>query len=90
APLFIQANSSEFILKQGGGLFVTTLKGAITGFHADSILIDDPIKVENMKSKKEREFVNIGKNLREFLKENEPFIDTNGARLYEWEKRRKV
>lgn len=57
-PLFIQANSSEFILKQGGGLFVTTLKGAITGFHADSILIDDPIKVENMKSKKEREFVN--------------------------------
>ena len=58
APLFIQANSSEFILKQGGGLFVTTLKGAITGFHADSILIDDPIKVENMKSKKEREFVN--------------------------------
>ncbi|MCR2104390.1 hypothetical protein CUPS4244_04700, partial [Campylobacter upsaliensis] len=36
------------------------------------------------------EFVNIGKNLREFLKENEPFIDTNGARLYEWEKRRKV
>ena len=58
APEFIQANSSEFILKQGGGLFVTTLKGAITGFHADSILIDDPIKVENMKSKKEREFVN--------------------------------
>lgn len=57
-PEFIQENSSEFILKEGGGLFVTTLKGAITGFHANSILIDDPIKVENMKSKKEREFVN--------------------------------
>ncbi|EOX2646727.1 terminase family protein, partial [Campylobacter upsaliensis] len=57
-PSFIQENSSEFILKQGGGLFVTTLKGAITGFHADSILIDDPIKVSNMKSKKERDFIN--------------------------------
>lgn len=57
-PEFIQENSSEFILRQGGGLFVTTLKAALTGFHADSILIDDPIKVENMKSKKEREFVN--------------------------------
>ena len=57
-PEFIQENSSEFIFKQGGGLFVTTLKASLTGFHADSILIDDPIKVENMKSKKEREFVN--------------------------------
>ncbi|EKC8783101.1 hypothetical protein OQE27_001531, partial [Campylobacter upsaliensis] len=32
------------------------------------------------------ELVNIGKDLREFLKNYEPFIDTNGARLYEWEK----
>lgn len=57
-PVFIQENSKEFILKEGGGLFVSTLKGALTGFHADSILIDDPIKVENMRSKKERNFVN--------------------------------
>ncbi|MCR2103375.1 hypothetical protein CUPS4256_09015, partial [Campylobacter upsaliensis] len=32
------------------------------------------------------EFVNLGKSIREFLKHYEPFIDTNGARLYEWEK----
>lgn len=57
-PTFIQENSSEFIFKEGGGLFVSTLKGALTGFHADSILIDDPIKVSNMKSKKERDFIN--------------------------------
>ena len=32
------------------------------------------------------EFVSLGKSIREFLKHYEPFIDTNGARLYEWEK----
>ncbi|WP_370521952.1 ADP-ribosyltransferase-containing protein [Helicobacter winghamensis] len=33
------------------------------------------------------EVVNLGKDIRQFLKEHkEPFIDTNGARLYEWEK----
>ena len=32
------------------------------------------------------EVSNLGKNIREFLKHNEPFIDKNGARLYEWEK----
>lgn len=40
-----------------GGLFVTTLKSAITGFHAHQILIDDPIKVSDMASKKERDNV---------------------------------
>lgn len=55
---FLQDNSSEFVLKEGGGLFVTTLKSAITGFHANSILIDDPIKVSDMNSKIERERVN--------------------------------
>lgn len=56
--IFLQDNSSEFVLKEGGGLFVTTLKSAITGFHANSILIDDPIKVSDMNSKVERERVN--------------------------------
>ena len=32
------------------------------------------------------EVSSLGKNIREFLKYNEPFIDKNGARLYEWEK----
>lgn len=31
------------------------------------------------------EFVNLGTNIREFLKKyNEPFIDKRGARIYEW------
>lgn len=55
---FLFDNSSEFELKEGGGLFVTTLKSAITGFHAHQILIDDPIKVSNMLSKTERKAVN--------------------------------
>ena len=33
-PEFLQDNSNEFILKEGGGCFFTTLKSAITGFHA--------------------------------------------------------
>ena len=32
------------------------------------------------------EFVNLGKSIREFLESYEPFIDKNGARIYEWEK----
>lgn len=55
---FLQDNSNEFILKEGGGLFVTTLKSAITGFHAHQILIDDPIKVSAMNSRVERNLVN--------------------------------
>lgn len=57
-PLFLQDNANEFVLKEGGGLFVTTLKSAITGFHAHQILIDDPIKVSAMNSKAERNLVN--------------------------------
>ncbi|TLD94632.1 hypothetical protein LS71_009265, partial [Helicobacter jaachi] len=55
---FLQDNANEFVLKEGGGLFVTTLKSAITGFHAHQILIDDPIKVADMSSKVERSRVN--------------------------------
>lgn len=55
---FLQDNSSEFVFKEGGGLFVTTLKSAITGFHAHSILIDDPIKVSEMSSRSARNLVN--------------------------------
>ncbi len=57
-PLFLQDNANEFVLKEGGGLFVTTLKSAITGFHAHQILIDDPIKVSAMNSRAERSLVN--------------------------------
>lgn len=39
---------------------------------------------------KPQEVVNLGKSLREFLSKNEPFIDTNGARIYEWENSEKV
>ncbi len=55
---FLQNNAREFILREGGGLFVTTLKSALTGFHANQILIDDPIKVSGMNSKKEVSLVN--------------------------------
>ncbi len=48
---FLQDNAQEFVLREGGGLFVTTLKSALTGFHAHQILIDDPIKVSEMGSK---------------------------------------
>lgn len=57
-PTFLQDNANEFVLKEGGGLFVTTLKSALTGFHAHQILIDDPIKVSAMNSKSERNLVN--------------------------------
>ncbi|TPH95675.1 hypothetical protein FIM42_04460 [Helicobacter pylori] len=55
---FLQNNAREFILREGGGLFVTTLKSALTGFHSNQILIDDPIKVSGMNSKKEVSLVN--------------------------------
>ncbi len=56
---FLQDNSSDFILQGGGGCFFTTLKSAITGFHAHTILIDDPIKVSEMHSKSARDAVNL-------------------------------
>ena len=58
SPQFIQDNASEFMLKEGGGLFCTTLKASLTGFHAHQILIDDPIKVSDMSSRAERNRVN--------------------------------
>ncbi|GAA7171207.1 hypothetical protein HpCK101_09210 [Helicobacter pylori] len=33
-----------------------------------------------------QEVANLGVNIREYLKNYEPFIDKNGARIYEWEK----
>ncbi len=56
---FLNNTSRGFVLRQGGGLFVTTLKSALTGFHADQILIDDPIKVSDMKSRREVNSVNL-------------------------------
>lgn len=58
SPEFIQDNTNEFILKEGGGCFFTTLKSAITGFHANCIIVDDPIKVSDMNSRSAREAVN--------------------------------
>ena len=58
SPVFLQDNVSEFVLKDGGGLFCTTLKASLTGFHAHQILIDDPIKVADMSSRAERNRVN--------------------------------
>ncbi|MGI0406580.1 hypothetical protein ACRE1U_04645 [Helicobacter himalayensis] len=58
SPKFLQDNANEFVLKEGGGLFATTLKSALTGFHAHQILIDDPIKVIDMNSRAERNRVN--------------------------------
>ncbi len=58
SPVFLQDNVSEFSLKSGGGLFCTTLKASLTGFHAHQILIDDPIKVADMSSRAERNRVN--------------------------------
>ncbi|WP_104748586.1 hypothetical protein [Helicobacter cetorum] len=55
---FLNNTARGFVLREGGGLFVTTLKSALTGFHADQILIDDPIKVSDMSSKKEVNNVN--------------------------------
>ncbi|WP_233706304.1 hypothetical protein [Helicobacter felis] len=55
---FLQDNAQEFVLREGGGLFVTTLKSALTGFHAHQILIDDPIKVSEMGSKSATKAVN--------------------------------
>lgn len=62
---FIQEKSTGFTLKEGGGLFCTTLKSEITGHHGDIIIIDDPIKVSNMTSKAERDAVN--RNFRESI-----------------------
>ncbi|WP_104694763.1 terminase large subunit domain-containing protein [Helicobacter equorum] len=56
-------NSSEIVLEQGGGLFCTTFKASLTGFHADQILIDDPIKVSDMPSRAER--LRVNQNFRE-------------------------
>ena len=53
-----QDKSEIFTLKEGGGCFFTTLKGAITGFHAHTILVDDPIKVSEMPSRAARDAVN--------------------------------
>ena len=57
-PQFLQDNAQEFVLREGGGLFATTLKSALTGFHAHQILIDDPIKVSEMSSRAARNIVN--------------------------------
>ena len=50
------------------------------------------IKLSHSTDKKQKGYVTkleiarLGKDIRAYLKNNEPFIDKNGARLYEWEK----
>lgn len=82
SPMFLRESSQEIILQQGGGLFVTTVKGAITGFHAHQILIDDPIKVSDMNSKVERDKVNENlKNVVTRLQDNKSNITILMQRL---------
>ncbi len=40
------AGVSEFRTVEGGGMLSTGMKGGITGFHGDVIIVDDPIKNE--------------------------------------------
>lgn len=42
-----------------GGMYSTTIGGAITGFHANVIIIDDPMKAIEANSKPSREFVRM-------------------------------
>lgn len=46
-----QDQTSHWRLPSGGGLYATTIGGAITGFHAHTILIDDPLKASEANSK---------------------------------------
>lgn len=82
SPRFLKESAQEIILEEGGGLFVTTVKGAITGFHAHQILIDDPIKASNMNSKMERDKVNDTlKNIVTRLQDNKSNITVLMQRL---------
>ncbi|MGP1579965.1 MAG: hypothetical protein ACTTH5_02945 [Wolinella sp.] len=49
--------ASHWRLPQGGGLYATTVGGAVTGFHAHTIIIDDPIKASEAHSQAVRKRV---------------------------------
>ncbi len=59
--------------EDGGGLYATTVGGAITGRHANGIIIDDPMKASEAYSRAAREIV---KNY---------FHDSILSRMEEWE-----
>jgi hypothetical protein len=47
----------EWYLESRGGMYSTTVGGAITGFHGNYIIIDDPMKAIEKNSKTARDFV---------------------------------
>jgi predicted phage terminase large subunit-like protein len=49
---------TAFDLESGGSLMSNTVKGAVTGFHADLIVLDDILKANDAKSEIIRESVN--------------------------------
>lgn len=49
--------ASHWRLPQGGGLYATTIGGAVTGFHAHTIIIDDPMKASEATSQAVRKKV---------------------------------
>lgn len=59
--------------EEGGGLYATTVGGAITGRHAHGIIIDDPMKASEAYSRASREIV------------KSYFHDSILSRMEEWE-----
>ncbi|PAF41374.1 hypothetical protein [Helicobacter sp. 11S02596-1] len=76
--IFMQDNTKEWVLSEGGGLFSTTLKSPITGFHAHSIIVDDPIKASDISSRAERNRVidNFRESILSRLLEDEDYKAT--------------
>lgn len=52
-----KASEVEFETTRGGGCFATSVGGALTGRGADLLIIDDPIKTDQARSKAERDAV---------------------------------
>lgn len=48
---------TEWYLESSGGMYSTTIGGAITGFHGNVIIIDDPMKAGDKNSKAARDTV---------------------------------
>lgn len=60
------ANKKTYGLAEGGTRIVTSVGGSITGDHADCIIIDDPLKVDEAVSEAERS------NANDFIKQTLP------------------
>ncbi len=53
-----KSSPSHFITTRGGFRLATSVEGTLTGFGADFIIIDDPIKAEDAQSEAARSWVN--------------------------------